>query len=121
MNVIYHALSVLTSTLFIFYGASCLWSATMKAEFERFGLSRYRVLSGVLEILGALGLVIGFFFPPLRVAAAAGLGILMVLAVVSRVQQRDSFREFFPALLFAIITLWIALYGALVVLKSYTT
>jgi len=89
----------------------------MKAEFERFGLSRYRVLSGVLEILGALGLVIGFFFPPLRVAAAAGLGILMVLAVVSRVQQRDSFREFFPALLFAIITLWIALYGALVVLK----
>jgi len=78
MNLIYHVLSVLTSTLFIFYGASCLWSAAMKAEFERFGLSRYRLLSGVLEILGALGLALGFFFPSLRVAAASGLALLMV-------------------------------------------
>ncbi|MBT3447936.1 MAG: hypothetical protein HOC28_04960 [Bacteroidetes Order II. Incertae sedis bacterium] len=118
MNLIYHVLSVLTSTLFIFYGASCLWSAAMKAEFERFGLSRYRVLSGVLEILGALGLALGFFLPSLRVAAASGLALLMVLVVVRRVQQRDSFGELFPALLFAVITLWIALYGALVVLKT---
>lgn len=117
MTTMYHALSILTSILFIYYGAACLWSDPMVDEFERFGLSRYRVLSGILEILGALGLVLGFVYPMMRVVAAGSLGLLMVLVVVRRVQQRDSFAELFPALIFAVITIWIAAFGAMYVVN----
>jgi len=89
----------------------------MRLEFERFGLSRFRVLTGVLEISGAVGLAAGFLFPPLRVIAAAGLGILMTMVVIQRIQQRDSFVEMLQALVFAIITVWIAVYGAMVVVE----
>ena len=37
----------------------------MKRDFERFGLSHLRVLTGSLEVLGALGLMAGFWWPPL--------------------------------------------------------
>lgn len=113
MILLYHGLSVFTATLFLYYGAACLWSNAMIDEFERFGVPQFRVLTGVLEISGALGLAAGFLFPPLRVMAAAGLGILMTMVVIQRIQQRDSFVEMLQALVFAIITLWIAVYGAM--------
>ena len=43
-------------------------------------------LTGVLEWAGAAGLVIGIWIPPLGVAAAIGLGVLMVGAIVARIR-----------------------------------
>lgn len=111
MPITIHILSFVTSALFLYYGAACLWSQTMIEEFERFGLARFRVLTGVLEILGAIGLAVGLFVPLIRVLAAFGLGALMTLVVIQRVQQRDSLVEMLQALVFAVITLWIAVYG----------
>lgn len=112
MQSAYHILSALLSALFVYYGAACIWSSAMVEEFERFGLARFRVLTGVLEILGAIGLAIGFFVPVLRVAAAIGLCVLMSMGALHRIRQRDSLPEMAPALLFALLTLWIAVYGA---------
>lgn len=116
MLLTYDILSFGTSALFLYYGAACLWSKPMIEEFERFGLARFRVLTGILEILGAVGLAVGFFVPLFRVAAAVGLGALMTLVVIQRIQQRDSFVEMLQALVFAVINLWIAAYGVLAVL-----
>jgi hypothetical protein len=60
----YYASILVSSTLFLFYGVACLSFQGMKRDFERFGLSRFRVLTGTLEVLGALGLVLGQFWTP---------------------------------------------------------
>jgi len=52
---------------FLFYGFHCLFSDHMKNEFIRFGLAKRRNLTGMLQILGGLGLVIGFFYSPLLI------------------------------------------------------
>ena len=60
MTRAYYASILVSSTLFLFYGCACLFFEGMRRDFERFGLSsRLRTLVGTLEVLGALGLIVG--------------------------------------------------------------
>lgn len=112
MEIAYDAAKVVSVALFLGYGLSCLFSDGMVAEFERFGLSRFRRLTGVLEVLGALGLAAGYLFPLLEVLGAAGLTLLMLLGIGTRVRVRDSVVETLPAIVLLIVNgyiLWYAL------------
>ena len=97
---------LLSSCAFLFYGINCLVSQTMKDEFVRFGLDKQRQLTG---ILGALGLILGYFlFPIVTVIAAAGLSILMFFGFLVRIKIKDSILQSLPSLIFAIINLYIS-------------
>lgn len=84
---------------FLFYGAACLVSRRLMAEFERYQLAQWRVLVGSLEIAGALGLLAGQFFPPLKIAAAAGLAALMLCGLWARWRINDPWYAMLPALI----------------------
>jgi len=100
---------LLSSCAFLFYGINCLVSQTMKDEFVRFGLDKQRQLTGILQLLGALGLILGYFlFPIVTVIAAAGLSILMFLGFLVRIKIKDSMLQSLPSLLFAVINLYIS-------------
>lgn len=86
-----------SAALFLYYGLSCLFADGMRAEFERYNLSAYRRLTGLLEVLGALGLVASYVLPILVIPSALGLTLLMVLGVITRVRVRDSLVETVPA------------------------
>ena len=49
MDALYQAFKALSILLFLYYGLSVLVSNAMVTEFERFGLSRFRKLTGSLE------------------------------------------------------------------------
>jgi uncharacterized membrane protein YphA (DoxX/SURF4 family) len=98
---------VLTGAAFLVYGALCLASPTMTAEFERYGLPRLRVLIALLEIAGALGLVLGPT-PRLIAAAAIGLSLLMLGALVVRVRIEDPWQAMLPAFGLLLVNAWIA-------------
>ena len=51
----------LSVLLFLYYGVDCLFSDGMVVEFERYGLSRFRRLTGSVEVLGAVGLAVGLW------------------------------------------------------------
>ena len=92
-----------SSLAFLLYGASCISTKKMADEFARYGLKQYRVLIGVLQILGALGLAAGFYFPYLTTAASLGLAILMLMGVVVRILIRDSLLQAAPAFFFFVL------------------
>ena len=96
---------------FFGYGWACLVSDHMVAEFERFGLKKFRRLTGALEVLGALGLAAGYFLPAIGVAAAAGLTTLMGLGVATRVRVGDSLGATLPALILCLVNAFIAYHG----------
>ena len=102
-------LSAVSAAAFLFYGPACLFSAKLVAEFERYRLARFRVLVGLLEVAGALGLVAGWWFPPLRIAAAAGLFVLMLCGLWARWRLRDPWPAMLPALVLAAINLTVVL------------
>lgn len=90
---------------FLFYGISCLSTDKMKMEFDRYGLSKFRILTGVLQVLGSLGLGIGFFYPPITVMAASGLFVLMLLGFAVRLKINDPWYMAVPALAYALLNL----------------
>lgn len=103
------AVAIFTSLSFLAYGVSCLSSAWMKDEFERYGLARFRMLTGGLEIAGALGVVIGLRAPMIGFLAALGLTFLMIGALGVRLRIRDSLRQTLPSAIYLALTLYLTL------------
>jgi hypothetical protein len=91
------AAAVVSAALFLGYGSLVLFSGGMRAEFERFGLARVRRLTGALEVVGGLGLLVGLAIPAVMPIAAGGLALLMLLGVITRLRVRDPLLEIVPA------------------------
>ena len=103
------ALNVFCALSFLGYGASCLAADHMVREFERYGLAKYRKLTGILQLLGAVGLLFGFRSPLIGSLAAGGLALQMLLGLGVRLKIRDTLRQGFPALAFLLISGWLCL------------
>jgi hypothetical protein len=108
-------ITLLSGIAFIIYGYECIFSKKMVLEFERYHLSKYRKLTGLLEILGGIGSIAGLFWLPLLALSSLGLFVLMILGLATRFRIKDSFREMIPALLLLMINLRILL----VVINSF--
>jgi hypothetical protein len=106
MNIL--SVCVLTSSFsFLFYGISYFISPHMKSEFERFKLERLGLLVIVLEIVGALGLLIGLWFEPLLLLSSGGLGLLMLLGLLVRIKLKDNLWISLPALFYMALNAYI--------------
>lgn len=89
-----------SSFSFLAYAISYFISPHMKNEFKRFKLEKLGLLTIVLEIIGALGLLLGFFFKPLFILSSGGLTLLMFLGVIVRIKLKDSLWISLPALFY---------------------
>jgi len=75
----------------------------MKIEFKRFNIEKLGLLTIILEILGAVGLLIGLLFKPILLISSGGLAILMLLALMIRIISKDSLLISLPALFYMIL------------------
>lgn len=82
----------------------------MVAEFERYGLSKYRVLTGVLQVLAAVGLLVGLKISWIGSLAAAGLALQMACGLGVRIHLGDAWLLCMPAATYMIICGALALY-----------
>ncbi len=89
------------------YGIAYFKSTEMKNEFKRFGLEKAGALTAVLELLGALGLLIGLMYQPILLISAGGLAILMLLGVAVRIKVRDTIWVTLPALFYMVLNAYI--------------
>lgn len=82
----------------------------MKTEFIRFGLKKYALLTIVLEIIGALGLLAGYFLdiPLLLNISAIGLTLMMFLGIIVRIRIKDGLFVILPAFFFFVLNAYIA-------------
>ena len=95
---------LLTAVAFLVYGPCCIFSGHMVVEFERYRLARFRMLTGYLQILGAVGLLVGFLFSPAAgLVAALGLCVQMLLGFGVRLLIRDSLLQCLPSFGFMLI------------------
>jgi len=99
-------------TISLLLAAACLLPAAakltgqprMRKSAAHFGISwpRYRLI-GVAELAAAAGILIGLWWHPLGVAAAAGMAVLLVGAIVTHRKAADSVKV--PALVGLVLTL----------------
>jgi uncharacterized membrane protein YphA (DoxX/SURF4 family) len=80
----------------------------MKNEFKRFKLEKLGLLTIVLEIMGAIGLLVGLFVKPILLISSGGLALLMLLALIARINSKDSLWVSLPAIFFLALNTYIA-------------
>ena len=101
-------------TISLLLAAACLLPAAgkllghpkMRQSAEHFGIlwPRYRLI-GVAELAAAAGILIGLWWHPLGLAAAAGMALLLIGALVTHRRAADGAKEMAPALVALAITL----------------
>ena len=97
----------LSSAIFLFYGILCLTSLSMLNDFQRFGLANLRTLTGVLELCGGIGLLVGYKWTLSLRVSSGGLALLMLFAFAIRVKMRDSIAESLPSFLLMLLNAYI--------------
>ena len=100
-------LIVFSSLSFLGYGISYFVSPKMKSEFVRFGLAKLGTLTAVLEIVGALGLLLGLKSDFFLLISSGGLSLLMFFGVIVRLKVKDGIIASSPATLFMLLNLYI--------------
>lgn len=108
MSVFIIVIQVALGLLFVAIGTMTATGRKMFVEnFQRFGYPQwFRVVTGSLEVLGGLGLLIGIWLPWLAELASAGLSLLMLGAVLTHVRTRESWQKIaFPFMVGALAVL----------------
>lgn len=72
-----------------------------RAHHVGFSVAAYRRI-GTLEVLAALGILLGAAVPVIGVLAATGLVLLLAGAVVTHLRNGDGIKEIAPALVFGV-------------------
>jgi len=101
-------------TISLLMAAACLVPAAgklagnpkMRQSAAHFGIPwpRYRLI-GIAELAAAAGILIGLWWHPLGLAAAAGMALLLLGAVITHRRAADGGKEMAPALLALAITI----------------
>ena len=101
-------------TISLLLAAACLLPAVgkltgqpkMRKSAAHFGIPwpRYRLI-GAAELAAAAAILIGLWWHPLGVAAAAGMALLLLGAIITHRKAADSGKEMAPALLALLLTL----------------
>ena len=79
----------------------------MKNEFKRFGLEKMGLTTVVLEIIGALGLLVGLKFNFILVISSLGLALLMLAGLIVRLKLKDSIWISLPAFFYMVLNTYI--------------
>jgi len=98
---------------FLFYGYACIATPTMVGEFARYGIPKLRLFVGWLEIVGGLGILVGYLIPVVGLLATAGIALLMLGGVVLRIAIKDRVIAIFPAA-FLMVVASVIFYASLV-------
>lgn len=81
----------------------------MRSEFKRFGVEKLGLLVIILELLGALGLLVGLTVNPIMLVSAGGLTLLMLFGVAFRFKMGDTLWVSLPAIFFVLLNAYIFL------------
>ena len=116
---LFTSLTWISGLSFIYFGIGCLISEFIISEFIRYGLAKFRVLTGILQLLGAAGLLIGLYYnPKILLVASIGLTVLMICGFIVRIRISDSFLNSLPSFSFAVLNLFIAVKTYIIYFKD---
>jgi hypothetical protein len=79
----------------------------MKNEFIRFKLEKIALIIILLELAGAIGLLIGLLYRPLLLISSLGIALLMFSGLIVRIRLKDSLLDLLPALFFLLLNAFI--------------
>jgi putative oxidoreductase len=110
MSILIIVVQVVSGLLFVGIGSMTVAGRKMFVDnFRRFGYPQwFRVVTGSLEVLGGLGLLLGVRLPWLAALASAGLALVMLGAVLTQVRTRDPLQKIALAVVLGTLAILVA-------------
>lgn len=99
--------TLISSLSFLAYAFSYFNGPHMKNEFKRFGLEKIGLTTVLLEIIGALGLLVGLKFYFILMISSLGLALLMFVGLIVRIKLKDSIWISLPAFFYMALNTYI--------------
>ncbi len=99
--------TLISSLSFFAYAFSYFNSPHMKNEFKRFGLEKIGLTTVLLEITGAVGLLVGLKYYFILMISSLGLALLMFAGLIIRIKLKDSIWISLPALFYMVLNTYI--------------
>ena len=90
-------LALISGLSFAVYGYQTLFGLPPRGEFERYGMPGVRKFVGSMQLLGALGVLLGLGSAVIGAWAAGGLALMMALGLLVRLRIHDAPRLMVPA------------------------
>ena len=77
-------------------------------EFIRYRIPQFRELSGWFQILGSLGIIIGFWIDNIQVLSTIGLSLMMLFGVGVRIKIKDDLIKILPAVCYFVLNTYLS-------------
>jgi len=105
MEIVVIVLQSLLALMFLMAGMGKTTGSKLHVEaFKQWGLPQwFRVVTGLVELLAAVALIIGFWEPSWTAAGALALGIVGIGGTLTHIRAKDTFKQTFMILLLGIL------------------
>ncbi|MDQ8738118.1 DoxX family protein [Paenibacillus sp. LHD-38] len=106
MNILSIVLQSILALMFLMAGIGKISGAKMHVEgFNKWRLPQwFRVVTGIVEFVGAAAMVIGFWEPSWAAAGALLLGVTSIGGIMTHVRVKDSFKDTFMIVLLGVLS-----------------
>jgi putative oxidoreductase len=103
MAILSFILQGLLALMFLMAGLGKITGSKMHVEgFKHWGLPQwFRVVTGLVELVGAVALIIGFWTPSWTAVGALLLGVTAIGGILTHLRVKDSFKQTFPIIFLA--------------------
>ncbi|MGP4039739.1 DoxX family protein [Gracilibacillus sp. D59] len=107
MTVFSFILQSLLAAYFVFSGCAKVLGAKYWTDiFDNLKLPQwFRIVSGIVQLIGAVTLIIGYWYGGVVVWAGIWLGITMLVACLAHLRVKDTFGKMSPALVFFVLVI----------------
>lgn len=90
MQITSIVLQIILGTGFIMFGSMKFSAKQMVQQFQRYGYSQgFRIFTGLVEIVGAAGMILGIWYPLLATLAGLLLAATMIGATITHIRVKD--------------------------------
>lgn len=111
MHILAIILQIVLGLMFLFLGITSLAGA--KKALENFAHIQvptwFRYVTGLVQLVGAIGMIIGIWVPSYAFLAGIWLGITMLVGALLHVRIKDPFKETAPALVIMLLALIVSI------------
>ncbi len=105
---LFNFLILFSSVSFFFYGLSSFFNSFMIDEFIRYRIPQFRKLTGWFQLLGSLGIIIGFWVDNLQALSTICLSLMMLFGVAVRIKIRDNLIKILPAVFYCLLNAYLS-------------
>jgi uncharacterized membrane protein YphA (DoxX/SURF4 family) len=105
MNIVSIVLQSLLVLAFVMAGLGKVAGSSMHVDnFKKWRLPQwFRVVTGLVELVVAAALVVGYWEPSWAAAGALLLGVTAIGGVLVHIREQDSFKHTFPIILLGVL------------------